>query len=299
MSTMLHDTMDVEAELSDAELIAECKARSGIYRLLSGAFYEEPSIPYLQAIRAPEVSGSLRAMGVLFGPDVTEVALETLQDALACEYTDLFVVSGGCPAVESVRLTGRYQQQPYFEARDFYAKNGFVLSDGKHKVFEDQLGVELLFVAEMLARAAGALEAGDRTAHTSLTKEIKRFWALHPGKWVRGYAQLLARAANHSFYREMAQLLGNFTEWELHLLGVKVEDIDQGKLEVPKADIEYDFDLNEPVCNACDKGDKAEDLDAMLQTIDISLIEKRIKGSASDSEEFATQHTHKLSNHRA
>lgn len=282
MSTMLHDTMDVEAELSDAELIAECKARSSIYRLLSGAFYEEPSIPYLQAMRTPAVSDTLRAMGVLFGADVTEAVLETLQDALACEYADLFVVSGGCPAVESVRLTGRYQQQPYFEVRDFYAKNGFVLTDGKHKVFEDQLGVQLLFVAEMLARAAAALEAGERATYTGLNKEIKRFWALHPGKWVRGYAQLLARAANHSFYREMAKLLGSFAEWELRLLGVKVEDIDQGRLEVPKADIEYEFDPNEPVCNACDKGDKAEDLDAMLQTIDISLIEKRIKENGSD-----------------
>lgn len=282
MSTTLQDMMDVEAELSDAELIAECKARSGIYRLLSGAFYEEPSIPYLQALRTAEVSDTLRAMGVLFGPDVSETALEALQDALACEYADLFVVTGGCPAVESVRLTGRYQQQPYYEVRDFYAKNGFVLSDGKHKVFEDQLGVQLLFVAEMLVRAAAALEAGEQATYAGLNKEIKRFWALHPGKWVRGYAQLLARAANHSFYREMAKFLGNFAEWELRLLGVNVEDIDQGKLEVPKADIEYEFDPNEPVCNACDKGDKAGELDAMLQTIDISLIEKRIKANGND-----------------
>lgn len=285
MSTILQDAMDVEAELSEAELIAECKARSAIYRLLSGAFYEEPSIAYLQALRTPEVSGTLRSMGVLFGPDVTEAGLETLQDELACEYTDLFVVSGGCPAVESVRLTGRYQQQPYFEVQAFYAKSGFFLSDGKHKVFEDQLGVELLFLAEMLARAAGALEAGDRAAHTGLTKEIKRFWALHPGKWVRGYASLLERAANHSFYREMAKLLGGFAEWELHLLGVKVDDIDEGKLEVPKAEIEYEFDPNEPVCNACEKGnngDENEDLDAMLRTIDISLIEKRAKRNEND-----------------
>lgn len=282
MSTMLHDTMDVEAELSDVELIAECKARAAIYRLLSGAFYEEPSIPYLQAMRSPEVSGTLRAMGVLFGADVTEGALEILQDALACEYTDLFVVSGGCPAVESLRLTGRYQQQPYFETRDFYAKNGFVLSDGKHKVFEDQLGVELLFVAEMLARAAGALEAGDRAAYTSLTKEIKRFWALHPGKWVRGYALLLERAANHSFYREMAKLLGNFAAWELQVLGLKVDDVDEGKMQVSKAEIEYEFDPNEPVCNACEKGGETEGLDVLLQTIDISLIEKRIQENRSD-----------------
>jgi len=77
----------------------------------------------------------------------------------------------------------------------------------------------------------------------------------------------------------MGKLLGSFAEWEINLLGLKVEDMDGGKLKVPKAEIEYEFDPDEPVCDACDKGKNEEDdLDTMLQTIDISLIEKRIQG---------------------
>ena len=192
MTTTLQEVMNTETEFSKDELVAECKARANIYRLLAGMFLEEPSTDYLNALRSPEVIGSLRDMGAIFAADFTDVPLEQLQETLACEYAVLFVVAGGCPPVESVRLTGRYQQQPFFEVRDFYKKNGFEISVGRFSVFEDQLGVELTFVAEMLERAAVLLDAEDQEAYMKLTKEIKRFWALHLGKWVRGYATLLA-----------------------------------------------------------------------------------------------------------
>ncbi len=281
MTTMLQDITSTEAELSNGELVAECRARANIYRLLAGMFLEEPSTDYLNALRSPEVMASLSAMGAAFAGDFTDAPLAQLQETLACEYAVLFVVAGGCPPVESVRLTGRYQQQPFFEVRDFYKKNGFEISAGRFAVFEDQLGVELTFMAEMLERAATKLDSGDQVAYTRLLKEIKRFWALHLGKWVRGYATLLERASEHSFYRQMARLLGSFADWELDLLGVSVDDLDGGKLKVPKAKIEYEFDPDEPVCDACDKGrNDGDDLEAMLQTIDISLIEKRVQGKS-------------------
>lgn len=275
----LQEAMDMQDGFTATDLAAECKARANIYRLLAGVFLEEPGQAYLNALRSPEVMVTLHAMGVAFGEDFTDAPLAALQETLACEYAVLFVVAGGCPPVESIRLTGRYQQQPFFEVRDFYKKNGFALGQARFAVFEDQLGVELTFVAEMLERAAAKIEAGDMPGHTLLMKEIKRFWALHLGKWVRGYATLLARASEHSFYRQMAKLLGSYAEWELDLLGVRVDDLDGGKLKVPKAEIEYEFDPDEPVCDACDKGRKdGDDLDSLLQTIDTSLIEKRMQG---------------------
>lgn len=278
-TTMLQEVTNTEMEFSDEELVAECKARANIYRLLAGMFLEEPTADYLKALRSPEVLASLRDMGAVFAADFTDTLLEQLQETLACEYAVLFVVAGGCPAVESVRLTGRYQQQPFFEVRDFYKKNGFEISTGRFSVFEDQLGVELTFVAEMLERAAMLLDAEDREAYVKLLKEIKRFWALHLGKWVRGYATLLERASDHSFFREMAKLLGSFAAWELNLLGVKVDDLDGGKLKVPKAEVEYEFNPDEPVCDSCEKGRNDDgDLDALLHTIDTSLIEKRMRG---------------------
>lgn len=278
MTTAIQDAGNTSSELSGDELIAECKARANVYRLLAGAFLEEPTVEYLNAIRSPEVMASLKDMGVAFDKDFTDAPIGKLQDELACEYAVLFIVAGGCPAVESVRLQGRYQQQPCFEVREIYQKAGFQLTGARFKVFDDQLGVELTFVAEMLERAAAALTAGDQEGYEGINKEIRRFWALHLGKWVRGYSMLLARATEYSFYREIAKLLGGFAQWELDLLGVKVDDLDGGKLKVPKAEIKYEYDPDEPECNACDSGqDDADDLEMLAKTIDISLIEKRLQ----------------------
>jgi hypothetical protein len=103
----------------------------------------------------------------------------------------------------------------------------------------------------MLERMAAAVESGDAAAAKRLEKEIKRFWALHLGLWVRGYASLLERVTVQSFYREMARLLGAFAEAELALLGVHVDDVDGGKDIVPKAEIPLEFNPDDPVCGAC------------------------------------------------
>lgn len=277
MNTVLEGLNMNTDKLSNAELVAESQARANVYRLLAGVFLEEPTTEYLNAIRSPQTMAMLSAMGVVFDEDFTASALPELQEALACEYAVLFLVAGGCPPVESVRLTGRYQQQPYFETRDFYRQSGFKVAAGQHAIFEDQLGVQLSFLAELLDRSAAALEAGNEVEHVRLTKEIKRFWVQHPGKWARGYATLLQRASAHSFYREMGKLLGSFAEWEINLLSLKVDDLDGGKLKVPKAEIEYEFDPDEPVCNSCEKGKSAEN-DEDLHKIDLSLIEARLQG---------------------
>lgn len=264
--------------LSVAEQIAEYRARANLHRMLAAAFLEEPTEAYLASLNTDEARQTLQAFGVAFDADFTGVPLPELQESLACEFAALFVVSGGCPAVESLRMMGRFQQQPYFETRDFYARCGFELSAARHPVFYDQLGVELSFLAAMLDRAADALEQGNELGHAQNIKDIKRFWAQHTGRWVRGYSGLLQQATAHSFFREMAKLLAAYAEWEMSLLGVKVDDVDQGRLKVPQAEIEYEFDPDEPVCNVCDK-DKTDttELDALLKTVDISLIEKRLQ----------------------
>ncbi len=279
MSTaVLESVMSAETELSNGELVAECRARANIYRILSGAFLEEPTTEYLEAIRSPDAMTSLKGLGVAFGPDFTATPIAQLQEELAQEYAVLFVVTGGCPAVESIRLYGRFQQQPFFEMREIYRQAGFKVSGGRFMVFDDQLGAMLMFVAEMLERAADALADGKQSEYTDTVKTIKRFWALHLGKWVRGYATLLERATEYSFYREIARLLGSFAEWELGLLGVQVDDVDGGKLKVPPAEIEYESDPNEPVCNACEKGKGGNVKPATGElAINISLIEERLR----------------------
>jgi putative dimethyl sulfoxide reductase chaperone len=234
-----------------ASAVAELKARAEVYRLLAGAFVEEASPEFLDALRQPEMLRPLADAGLHFDGDFTDVPLDVLEDQLAVEYATLFVASGGVPPVESVRLYGRFKQESEFETMQTYRRLGFVLQPGRHKVFSDQLGIELMFVAELLDRSAVALEGGDDNAARRIEKEIKRFWVQHLGRWVRGYARLIVRLAEHSFYREMARFLGGFAVEELEALELNVEDVDQARLVVPKVDVKVEFDPNEPVCNGC------------------------------------------------
>lgn len=233
------------------DLRDDCAARAGIYRLLSGVFVEEPSPDFTAALRCEDVLQSLMAAGVCFDADFTAADPEALAETLACEYTTLFAASGGFPPVESVRLTGRYQQDPHYQVGQIYARCGFVLEKGRFSVFPDQLGVELMFVAELLERCVAALDADDISGFRRHEREIKRFWTLHLGRWVRGYCGLVERAAQHSFYREMARFLAAFAEEEVAALGLRIEDLDQGRVVVPKSEITVEFNPDEPVCGGC------------------------------------------------
>ena len=237
------------------QLREECRARADLYHILAGVFVEEPSEEFLAALRAPGLLQSLRDAGIVFDADFLEADLPALSDALACEYATLFASSGGFPPIESVRLTGRFKQDPHFQLAQLYKRMGFEQVKGRFDVFPDQLGIELMFVAELLQRGAEALEHEDMAAYKSLDKEIKRFWALHLGRWVRGYSQLIERAASHSFYREMARFLGGFADEEIVAMGLNhLDDLDQGRLEVPKSEIKLEFNPDEPVCGECPSG---------------------------------------------
>ncbi|MBI4755501.1 MAG: molecular chaperone TorD family protein [Betaproteobacteria bacterium] len=243
-----------EPHASPDEQRQECLARAASYRLLGGVFAEEPGRAFLQALRNEETLAALAEAGVRFDADFTATDPDTLLDRLSCEYTDLFVVSGGFPPVESVRLTGRYQQEPHHLVKQTYRRLGFEVVKGRFEVFPDQLGVELLFVAALLERCAAALESGDAQQFRRLDKEIKRFWTQHLGKWVRGYCRLVERATEHSFYREMARYLNAFAEEEIAAMGLRIDDADQGRMVVPKQEVSVAVNPDEPVCNGCTPG---------------------------------------------
>lgn len=233
----------------------DCQARASVYRLLAGVFGEEPGRAFLAELREPDLIARLGEAGVRFDADFLEPDLRSLEDTLACEYATLFAASGGFPPVESVRLMGRYKQDPHFQVAQSYRSAGFVARGGRFEMFPDHLGVELSFVAALLERSAEAIAGGDVDRQLQLDKAIRRFWTLHLGRWVRGYCHLVERAAEHSFYRAMARFLGGFADEEIDALGLRrVEDLDQGRMQVPKREVKVEFDPNEPVCGACPSG---------------------------------------------
>jgi TorA maturation chaperone TorD len=240
-------TVDAPTTLDRDEL----RARASISRLLSGAFVEEPGEALIDAVRSPDALASLAEAGLCFDDDFFRPSTAELADALGIEFSSMFVAAGGFPPIESARLTGRLQQEPYHQVRQVYRDAGFVVARGRFHVFDDQLGIELLFVAEMLERAAAALDRGDRAEARRVERDVKRYWTLHLGRWVRGYARLVQRAAQHSFYREMGRMLEVFAEGEIAALRLRIADDDQGRLVVPKQDPVVEVNPDEPVCNGC------------------------------------------------
>jgi TorA maturation chaperone TorD len=239
------------APASVGEILEALAYRIPIYRLLSGVFLEEPAVAFLDALRSPDSLAALAEAGLDFDPDFLAPDTASLAERLAVEYASMFATAGGFPPIESVRLTGRLKQDPYFAVTQTYGRFGFQVGSVRFFVFEDQLGVELAFVAELLERAQAALAGNDDDEYRRLDKEVKRFWAVHLGKWVRGYARLVQRAAEHSLYREMARLLESFADEEVALLGLRVDDEDQAHPVVPKSEIQVAFNPDEPVCGAC------------------------------------------------
>jgi TorA maturation chaperone TorD len=246
---------DAPSPVDLQQLRQECLARASLYRVLAGVFVEEPSEAFVQTLRAPAFLASLSQLGILFDADFLTPELPELTDVLACEYATLFASSGGFPPMESVRMTGRFKQDPHFQVAQVYQRTGFEQVKGRFEVFPDQLGMELMFVSEMLERCARALETEDLSSYRKFDKEIKRFWSLHLGRWVRGYSGLIERAAKHSFYRCMARFLGGFAVEEIAAMGLtKLDDLDQGQLVVPKSEITLEFNPDEPVCGECPSG---------------------------------------------
>lgn len=245
------DSAPAGAALSPEQLKQECAARARIYRLLSAVFVEEPSVEFLSALREETALRTLQEAGLRFDADFTAGDTATLAEKLAEEYTTLFIASGGFPPTESVRLTGRHHQAPHFAVKEAYRRAGFALQKGRFKVFEDQLGVELMFVAELLERAITALDLEDLPGYQKIERDIKRFWVLHLGRWVRGYSRLVQRATEHSFFREMAKFLAAFSEDEIRLMELRIDDADQAREVVPKSEVPVLFNPDEPVCNAC------------------------------------------------
>lgn len=233
MQALLSVPVHGEAPFDPQELKEDLLARAGIYRLLSRVFGGEPGAGFLAGLRQPEALAGLAEMGIRLDRDFTGPPLDRLEETLACEYASLFASPVGCVPVESARLTGKLQQEPYYEVQADYRRLGFQVQQGRFATFEDHLGVELALIAGLLEQSA----AGERELRR-LEKEIKRFWSLHLGRWARGFGRLVERAADHSFYREMARLLCGFAEDEIARLGIKVEDADGSVAESPRQETE-------------------------------------------------------------
>ena len=196
-----------------ADLSVSAKGRSSLYHLLSLFYIKEASSEFLTQIKSKEIIDSLNGIGVDFGRVLFELPEEKLLDTLAQEYAALFIVPGGIPPYESVRLKDLLNQEPAWKTEEFYKRCGLIIKEGC-KTFPDHLGMELEFMAYLSDKESAALKDNNEKAAIEWGNLQKDFFSNHINKWVFGFLDDLDRFAFHPFYKEVARLTKGFLETE-------------------------------------------------------------------------------------
>ena len=196
-----------------ADLSVAAKGRSSLYHLLSLFYLKEVSSEFLIQIKSKEIINSLNDIGIDFAMGSFELPEEKLLDELSQEYAALFIVPGGLPPYESVRLKSLLNQEPAWKTEEFYKRCGLIIKDNC-KIFPDHLGMELEFMAYLSDKESAARQDKDEKAAAEWGNLQKEFFSNHINKWVFGFLDDLDRFAFHPFYKEVAKLTKGFLETE-------------------------------------------------------------------------------------
>ncbi len=195
---------------NDAEA---ARARANVYHLLSMVFIKEVPAKFLNSLRDNGLRTTLAELGVDTDKMLPDTPDNELLDALAEEYAALFIVPGGIPPYESVRLKGMLCQEPEAKVREFYKRVGLHYKTDS-KIFADHLGMELEFMWFVVDKEAQALDNNDEKAALDWRTLEREFFLEHLNVWVFRYLDDLDMCVRHPFYAEMSKLTRGFLELE-------------------------------------------------------------------------------------
>lgn len=198
---------------SQADLAA---AKAGFFGLLARVFGAKPTVELVRGMQEPEMVEALKAFGVSLAADFQPGDEEQQTQALAVEYTRLFVGPGPhIAAYESVYVPGEGEVQPRLwgraatEVAGFYRELGLDLPEGQ---MPDHLSLELQAMAVMAQSQADRLAAGDEESAGVLAELQEKFCREHLSRWVPEVCREVEREAKSSFYRGMAALAAGLIE---------------------------------------------------------------------------------------
>lgn len=204
-----------ETEVMEPSSIAN--GRANVYRLLSALYLKEVSRELLKTLKSEEVSEMLFDLGIDISKTLPDILEERLLDELASEYAALFIVPGGIPPYESVRLHGKLCQGPEWQVRNFYERCGLKIKDDSG-VFSDHLGMELALMALLADFESRAWKDCDQKKALELIDLQRQFFVEHLDKWAFGFLEDMQKYALHPFYIEVSKLTRNY-------LGIEREEL--------------------------------------------------------------------------
>jgi TorA maturation chaperone TorD len=183
----------------------ECRAQSGLFRLLARTLEYEVDEAFLERLRG-ELREPLAESDAEVPDDIVSGDPKIVIENLAVEYTALFVQPGAISPYASVFETGSMFQEQCDRAARWYQENGFTFKHRFSGEFPDHAGTMLAFVSALFEREAEALEKEDEEGAESIRQARERFLIEEIGGWMPGWCKVAAQAAQHSFYERMLRL---------------------------------------------------------------------------------------------
>ena len=201
------------------KLTENAASRSHIYGLLATIFRAEPSAALVHELRGPQISEVLDEMDVELGEGFHHAPPPLVADALAEEFTRLFIgpgrhisahesvfaeVDGGCGS-----LWGRST----VEVKRFIEATGLVY-DPEFSGLPDHASVELELMQRLAEWEAERWRSRDRITAEYCLDVQRRFLDEHLLAWMPGFCDAVIAEAEIPFYRSMAVLCKNFLQIE-------------------------------------------------------------------------------------
>lgn len=217
------------------------KYRELMYRFLSGVFMEEitkETLTSLLEMELPEIGEAktnweqdllagyemlAKVLDGYRGKSEKETA-EILED-LAADYAKTFLAAGDAAGkaafpYESV-YTGTDSQfggSVQMNLNADYAAKGLSVREDMFRVFEDHIGLEFGYMAEMLKEQAEALDKKDEKKAGKLSKDMKKFFKRHINNWAGQFANDIYKYTERDFYRSIARITIGFLEQEQEII---------------------------------------------------------------------------------
>lgn len=194
--------------------IEEIQALAGLYGLVARCLEDEIDLDCLRFMRG-ELSTPLAETGWQLDEDFLNGPEHETLEALAEEFTGLFVAPGGISPYASVFETGCMYREPCDRAIAAYREAGWDYQRRLSGEFPDHVGTMLGFLGQLATAEAAALQRGDSDNAALARQRRDTFLLEQVGPWVPGWCRRAAEAALLPFYRQLLQFTGQLLWTEL------------------------------------------------------------------------------------
>ncbi len=215
------------------ELARLLEGRGNLYRFLSRFYLVEVDEAFWTALRGmtfpetadePRMAEGWQRLAKVVASDLGPDPIETLAVDYARIFLSAGVSEGAAYPIESVYTSPEHlvMQDAWEAVCRTYREAGFE-KDAKVDVHEDQLGLELLFLAHLNDRLLASISAeGDDperdAAYRNTLRSSKTFLTEHPLRWVGDFCRDVRKCPATDFYPAVSLLTEGFLAMDAALL---------------------------------------------------------------------------------